>query len=278
MAELPNYQLLDVKVEAATHAAGIAKALELATSTGGHGHFIVLPHVEFLTQANRQPELARLLNSADLCLPNGVALTWAAHYLYAGRPGLARLITTLPAIVLGPKRLNQPLPARFDSSNFTWPLLTEAAKAGLRVWLIGSPKAQSIEQTATHLQQVILGLKIVGTSPGLADESAWTKLVEQLQAARPEIILVGMGFPLQERLMRYLAGHLNGGVMIGEGGSFDYVQFGGRLKRAPLWMRRLGLEWLWRLIREPRRLRRQLAIPHFIWLIYRQGRTQTSQP
>ncbi len=277
MAQPTDYELLGVRVEAASLSSGLARALALARAKDGRAHTIALPYVEFLTTATRQPELTDLLNGTDLCLPNGVGLVWAAHYLYGGRPSSGRLITTLPLIVLAPSRLARPLPARFDSANFTWPLLEAAAKTGLTVWLIGSPKAQSIDMTAVHLEQQIPELKIAGTSPGTDDAAAVTQLTERLRAARPDIILVGMGFPRQERLMHKLAPRLEGGVMIGEGGSFDYAQFGGRIKRAPNWLRRIGLEWLWRLIRQPSRLRRQLAIPRFIWLVYRQGRRQASQ-
>jgi N-acetylglucosaminyldiphosphoundecaprenol N-acetyl-beta-D-mannosaminyltransferase len=78
-----------------------------------------------------------------------------------------------------------------------------------------------------------------------------------------------MGFPLQERIISRLAEHLKHGVLIGEGGTFDYEQFGGTRTKAPAIMQRLGLEWFWRLILEPNRIKRQLAIPRYIWRIWR---------
>lgn len=276
MASLPSYDLLGVDVMAATLEEGRAQTLALVRSSDGHGHYVVLPYVEFLTKAARRPELADLLNAADLCLPNGVALAWAAHYLYGGRPGAWRCFTTLASIVVAPKRLNRPLKARFDSANFTWPILEAAARDGLTVWLIGSPKRQSIEQTAARLQRRLPRLKISGTANGTIDETSLSELAKCLQTARPDIILAGLGFPLQEQVMHHLAANLKHGVMIGEGGSFDYEAFGGRIKRAPVWLRQLGLEWAWRLIREPSRIKRVMAIPNFIWLIYREGRRTAS--
>jgi N-acetylglucosaminyldiphosphoundecaprenol N-acetyl-beta-D-mannosaminyltransferase len=73
---------------------------------------------------------------------------------------------------------------------------------------------------------------------------------------------------LQEHIISRLTPQLDHGVLIGEGGTFDYKQFGGHRRKAPVIMQRLGLEWLWRLILEPRRLRRQWAIPRFIWRIW----------
>lgn len=77
-----------------------------------------------------------------------------------------------------------------------------------------------------------------------------------------------MGFPLQERVCAYLAKHAEHGVFIGEGGTFDYADFGGRRTKAPVLLQRLGLEWFWRLLLEPQRLLRQLAIPRFIYRIW----------
>jgi len=81
-----------------------------------------------------------------------------------------------------------------------------------------------------------------------------------------------LGFPAQERLMAWLAPRLEHGVLVGEGGSFDFRELGGGIRRAPAVVRRIGLEWLWRLLREPWRLRRQLAIPQFILEIHRRAR------
>jgi N-acetylglucosaminyldiphosphoundecaprenol N-acetyl-beta-D-mannosaminyltransferase len=87
-----------------------------------------------------------------------------------------------------------------------------------------------------------------------------------------------MGFPAQERLMSALTARLQRGVFIGEGGSFDYRELGGHAQRAPAWMQRSGLEWFWRLLREPRRWRRQLAIPRFIWAVHRETRSHGVTP
>jgi N-acetylglucosaminyldiphosphoundecaprenol N-acetyl-beta-D-mannosaminyltransferase len=211
-----------------------------------------------------------------LSLPNGVALNWAAEYLYGGRPGIGRLFTTLTQIVTKPASVHHMLPARFDSANFTTALLRDAAANGRTVFLIGTPKRQTIEAAAAYLSRAIPRLQVVGTFTGYLDAAKEQALVEKLKTAKPDLILVGTGFPRQELLMSRLATKLDHGLMIGEGGSFDYEEFGGHIRRAPAWMRHSGLEWLWRLIREPWRIGRQLAIPGFIWQVYLAGR-QTSK-
>jgi N-acetylglucosaminyldiphosphoundecaprenol N-acetyl-beta-D-mannosaminyltransferase len=179
--------------------------------------------------------------------------------------------------VLAPQRLNQLLPARASGINLTQPLLTACADKGIRVFLVGSPKGRDITQTATFLQQKYPGLRIAGTSSGYLDATGKEKLQSELARTKPQIILVGMGFPRQEQLMAKLRPHLGSGVMIGEGGSFDYRALGGSRPKAPRLLQQIGLEWFWRLLLEPWRLRRQLAIPRFIKLVW-QWRSRVPRP
>ena len=90
-----------------------------------------------------------------------------------------------------------------------------------------------------------------------------------MATAKADLVLVGMGFPLQERVCAYLATHSDHGVFVGEGGTFDYERFGGQRAKAPAWIQRVGLEWFWRLLLEPSRVIRQLAVPRFIYRIWR---------
>jgi len=90
----------------------------------------------------------------------------------------------------------------------------------------------------------------------------------RVREAEADLVLVGMGFPLQEHVCARLAARLGHGLLIGEGGTFDYDSFGGRRRKAPSAFSRIGLEWLWRLAQEPWRLKRQLAIPRFIYRIW----------
>ena len=87
-----------------------------------------------------------------------------------------------------------------------------------------------------------------------------------------DILFVALGFPKQELFMAEHVQARLARVMLGEGGTFDYDEMGGRLRRAPAWMRRSGLEWLWRLGVQPSRIGRQMSIPRFMWRIFRQSR------
>ncbi len=243
--------------------------------------YVVKPYVEFFDRAYHDPEIRVLLNHAWLRLPDGVSAQWAAAYL-AGPPKLSRALKLAINIITNPQAINNPLPEKFGGAVFTWRLLEACANHHLTVYLIGSPKSGTIKQTAQSIRKRLPQLAIVGTWPGhwggmegghlrarLQTAPLEAKLLADLQKQRPHIVLVGMGFPLQEELMAKLVPQLSQGVLIGEGGTFDYDSFGGKRAKAPAWIQRSGLEWLWRLLFEPSRWKRQLAIPRFMWTVYR---------
>ena len=268
--------LLGVDVDAISNSEAIAYIID-RSAVHQEACYVIKPYVEFLDRAYHDESVRDLLNHAELSLPDGVALTWAAAYLYAGQRNTWRFWLTAFQIVLAPHELRWPLPDRAAGTNFTWPLLQAASIAGRKVYLIGEPKNSSIGHTVQTLQQAFPHLNLVGCSSGRdPNRPAGDVSNEWLQAiahtvtdSAADIILVGMGFPLHERVCAYLAAHTTHGVYIGEGGTFDYNAFGGQVKKAPPWMQKLGLEWLWRLMLNPHRWRRQLAIPRFMYRIWR---------
>jgi N-acetylglucosaminyldiphosphoundecaprenol N-acetyl-beta-D-mannosaminyltransferase len=272
-----SYQVLGVEVDALTIASAVDQIITKAANPHSKPSYVVKPYVEFLERGIIEPEVLALLNSAEWCLADGVALVWAAHYLYGGRCNLPRLVATLAQIVLMPRRLRREIPANIAGINFTWPLLESARAAGLKVYLIGSPRKGGIAHTAKTIEYRLPGIQVAGYFSGHFDKRLEAKLTSELRSLRPDIILVGMGFPLQEQLMSRLMDSLDHGVMIGEGGTFDYRQFGGDAPRAPRFLQTVGLEWLWRLALQPSRIVRQLAIPAFIFHVYLQGRELRSR-
>lgn len=253
------------------HALSIEEGVEavIALSKQPKASYVAKPYVEFLVRAHEDPHILDLLKKADLVLPDGIALVWASHFLYGGPRTARRFFSTLLSIFLQPNSIKTHIPARFGGINFTWPLLEAAQREKLTLFLIGSPKHQDITSVARVIHAAMPAINLAGTFHGHIDETAEKKLLERLKASKPDLILVGTGFPRQEWLIQRLRPQLSRGVLIGEGGTFDYADFGGKLRKAPRPFQRLGLEWLWRLLLEPSRWRRQLAIPKFIWLIWR---------
>jgi N-acetylglucosaminyldiphosphoundecaprenol N-acetyl-beta-D-mannosaminyltransferase len=277
MPSTKRYNILGVQVDALTNREAIDHIVRRATDTSRPSCYIVKPYVEFFDAVHRGKATAALLNNAELCLADSVAVQWAALYLYGGKHSLPRLISTLAHIMLRNEEMTKVLPERAAGISFTWPMLQVASEKKLKVYFIGHPKNTTIEQTARLTSQKIPGINIVGWFDGYEINSNFEGAEEEIKEKKPDIILVGAGFPRQEQLMVRLTARVAHGVFIGEGGTFDYEQFGGKYRRAPVWMRRSGLEWLWRLILEPSRLPRQLAIPRFVWAIYSQGRRQPAK-
>ena len=238
--------------------------------------YVVKPYVEFLDRSYREFDIQELLNDADLAVADGIALVWAAAYLYAGPRSPWRFVKTLAQIMIAPRELAWPLTGRAAGTNFTWPLLETAARTGRRIALVGTPRSSNIEQTAAAITRRLPNAKMVlshtGTDPEAHDGQQSRRWLNQLALAindsQADIILLGLGFPRQEFAAAYLRGQLKHGVIIGEGGTFDYTSFGGHRAKAPTVMQTTGLEWLWRLMLEPSRLKRHLAIPRFIWRVW----------
>lgn len=267
----PKFDILGVDIDAMTIDQAINYIVERAAVPSSAAFYVVKPYVEFLDLAGRDAKVRKLLNRAELTLPDGVALQLAAKFLYQSRRRVWDLVRLSASIIFKPNAIKQPLPERFSGITMTWPLLEQAAHTNLRVFLVGSPHESSIEQTSDTIRRRLPGLNIVGTFDDRAD-GMFEHLMAAVQAKSPDLILVGTGFPRQEQQMADLVQRLPHGALIGEGGTFDYQSFGGQRRRAPKWLQQLGLEWLWRLIQEPSRARRQLAIPRFIGRVYRAGR------
>lgn len=274
MSKSQNYKktsILGVEIDIATQeqAAGDIVAYASASRPAA---YITKPYVEFLDAAAGDKELQNILNNSLLTLPDSVALQWSALYLSKSKSSLPRLFISLALIIINPKSLSKIIPERFAGADFCWLMLEKAAAYNLSVYLIGSPKGSNIDQTVIAIKKRLPKINIVGTFDGYAVNTEENELVRELRNIKPQLILVGTGFPRQEILMARLSHQLENGLMVGEGGTFDYDSFGGNAKRAPKWMRKIGLEWLWRLVIEPKRIKRQLAIPRFIWKIYRSAK------
>lgn len=203
---------------------------------------IVTVNAEFVVKAQSDREFAEALKSADLATPDSGGVVWAV------------------------RRQGAHLKDRVGGSDLIWHISRQAAELGHRVFLLGAREGVAA-QAAAELRRRYPGLQIVGTysgSPSPDDEALITSLIERSQA---DILFVAFGAPQQDTWIARNLTQTGAAVAMGVGGSFDYVA--GIARRAPLWMQRRGLDWLWRLVRQPWRWRRMLALPRFAWLVWR---------
>jgi N-acetylglucosaminyldiphosphoundecaprenol N-acetyl-beta-D-mannosaminyltransferase len=201
---------------------------------------------EFLMAARRDREFFDVLNRADLVVPDGVGLLIAAWWLGAR------------------------LPERVAGSDLIYRIAERAARRGWRLFFLGAAEGVAAK-AAERLRSLYPGLEVVGTlagSPKVEDEDA---IVAHVRAAQPDILLVAYGAPRQDKWIARNKERLSVPVSIGVGGAFDFVA--GEARRAPVWMQRLGLEWLHRLWRQPWRVRRIFnAVVLFPLAVLRRGR------
>ncbi len=270
----PKIDILGVEVDLATIDQAARHVSSLPAKTAG-ALYIVKPYVEFFDSTLEQPGFRQQLNHAYMCLPDGVALKWAAHFQQHTKHRFWDIITTGPASIFKPAIIQSVIKEQFGGSVFTWRLLEQCARKNVSVFLVGSPKKTSIGTTAKFIASKLPNLRIVGTQTGRDPGSGvfsnrlQSELLTTLKELRPDIVFIGLNFQTYVPLIAALSRQLDHGVLIGEGGTFDYNVFGGSKPKAPRIVRRAGLEWLWRLILEPSRIKRQLAVPRFTWRVYR---------
>jgi N-acetylglucosaminyldiphosphoundecaprenol N-acetyl-beta-D-mannosaminyltransferase len=267
MDERDTVDVLGLRFDRLTRTQAAEAVVRLAKS--GDKHYIVKPYSEFIPRAHSDARICEMLKGASLCLADGVGVLWAANYLSlrGGRlQALGQLPLTLAALTLNPRALRRPLPGAMHGVDFTWEMLSAIERAGLSVYLLGGTAAEVRGATASIAER-LPGLRIAGTHQGHLSGGENANVVREVNAVTPDVLLVAMGFPRQERWITENLPALAIKVAVAEGGSFSFMS--GTVFRAPTWMRRAGLEWLYRLLRQPWRLRRQLALPVFVWLVVR---------
>jgi N-acetylglucosaminyldiphosphoundecaprenol N-acetyl-beta-D-mannosaminyltransferase len=195
---------------------------------------VCTPDTTALLRAQRDPRLRAVYERADLVTPDGMGIVWAGRLLGA------------------------PVPERVSGIDLVEKFFA-SRRAPLRVFLLGAAPGVA-EQAARKLTERYPALQIVGTHHGYFGESE--HVLDIIHRAQPDVVLVGLGVPRQELWMLENRSKLGASVLIGVGGSFDV--WAGRLTRAPLRWQRLGLEWFYRVLQEPRRLVRVSAIPLFV--------------
>lgn len=198
--------------------------------------------------------------AAYVCTPNP-EIVWNAGEdatLKAALAGAKLVLADGVGITLGAKLLKTPLKARIPGIDFATNLIAHLAENGQSVFLYGA-KPGIAEQAAENLKQTHQGLMIAGVVDGYGDKN---EVIAAINAAAPDFLMVCLGSPKQELWMQENAGSLNVGLMAGLGGALDV--FSGTVKRAPKIWQKLGLEWFYRLCKEPRRIGRMMKLPLFL--------------
>lgn len=203
----------------------------------GSPHQVITLNAEILYRATQEVALMNIINQADLVTPDGAGILWAA------------------------KTLGQPMAERVTGIDLLQNIAQYAPEASWRLFLYGGAPGVAAK-AADCLTAKHPGIQIVGTNHGYIPPEEQGLLLEDIKKAKPHILLVALGAPRQEYWIKENLNFLGVPVAIGVGGSLDVIA--GNAKRAPHWMQKAQLEWLYRLAKEPWRFKRMLALPKFM--------------
>jgi N-acetylglucosaminyldiphosphoundecaprenol N-acetyl-beta-D-mannosaminyltransferase len=240
---LSPLKILGSRIDAVSFPEAVSRVRDLLPEPGTHQ--VITGNTLMLLDAQHDAELHAILEHAALVVPESSGIYWASRWL--GRP----LTQFVPGI------------------DFMLALCGLAADTRKSIYLLGA-KPGVAERAAEELRRRFPKLRIAGADHGYFKPMETGSVVERIRAAAPTFLFVGMSVPGQEK---WIASHLralDARIVMGVGGSFDVLS--GHLRRAPSWMRRLGIEWLYRLLQEPWRWRRIARLPIFAVKVLRSPR------
>lgn len=241
---MDKVNILGVKISKHTISSASNMILE-AVKEGRRGVCVYTPNSEIIMMAYRDTEFAEVLNNADALLADGIGVVYAS------------------------KILKNPITERAAGYDTACAALGKLADIGAGVYLFGS-KPGVAELAGEEMQRRYPGIRIVGCADGYFDDEKEKQIINDINDKKPDFLFVCLGAPKQEKWLSQNKDKLDFGVAMGLGGSLDV--FAGTVKRAPEFYQKHGIEWLYRLIKQPTRFMRMLDLPRFGFTVLLKGR------
>jgi len=237
---VPNkVDILGVNVDAMTMSESVA---QIETYMAGEEPMMIATaNAEMIMRATQDEELRDILNRAAIVTADGAGTVWAARHL------------------------GYEMPERVAGYDLAQQLMKNSVRQGQRIYFFGSAPGVA-EKAKAKAEQLYPGIQIVGTRDGYFTEADEPAIIEDIKAKRPHLLLVALGVPKQEKWLAKHQAELGVPVAIGVGGTLDVMA--GVMKRAPLWMQKAKLEWLFRGMLQPKRAGRLLALPKFVLKVH----------
>lgn len=198
---------------------------------------VVAPNVEFIMEAQKDEEFFNILKTASLATPDSIG------------------------VIIGGKIQKTPFKERIPGQTYLRKVFEVGEKEGWTFYLLGG-EGDVPKKAKEHLESLYPKAKIVGYHEGFFTEDSEEKVIEEINKLKPNVLFVAMGAPIQEKWIYKNKDRLKVDIAAGQGGTFDYEA--GNIKRAPVWMQKCGIEWLWRLIKEPKRITRMVVLPIYL--------------
>lgn len=238
---IERVKILGVNVDAVTMAQAVERVADLIAEK--KSSLVATANAEMLLRATHDAELKSILNAAKLVVPDGAGTVWAARHL------------------------GKQMPERVAGADLVLELMKISVQRAWKIFLFGAAPGIA-DKAKSKAEKLFPGIKIVGTRNGYFTAADEPEIIAQIKNSRPEILLAALGVPKQEKWLAAHKDELNVPVSIGVGGTFDVMA--GVVKRAPLWMQRAKLEWLFRAMLQPSRAGRLVALPKFVWKVHQQ--------
>jgi N-acetylglucosaminyldiphosphoundecaprenol N-acetyl-beta-D-mannosaminyltransferase len=262
--EAMKVNILDIKIDKITFQEVLNKIEFFLESE--NSHYIVTVNPEMVISAQKDEKFKNILNKADISVPDGIGVLWASKFLsnkHCYTVTLLKLFISGLSLIFYPKYCRQILPERISGVDLIYKICQKFQNSDYSIFFLGAENGVA-EKTAQKLKEKFPNLKIAKAESGIKKNS---KLIENINQVKPDILFIALGAPKQEK---WIAENLEKipsvKLAIGVGGAFDFIS--GKIKRAPKFMRRLGLEWLWRFIFQPWRAKRIFtATVIFVWKV-----------
>lgn len=201
---------------------------------------VFAPNVEFIMEAQKDKEFFDLLKESSLSTPDSIG------------------------VIIGAKLQKKSFKERIPGQSYFRKIIELSNEKRYSIYLLGG-KPGIPEKAKQNLEKLFPNVNIVGIHNGYFSESEEKEIIKEINALQPNVLFVALGAPRQEKWIKEHKNELKVDVATGQGGTFDYEA--GKIKRAPLWVQKIGMEWFWRLCREPSRIKRQLVLPVYLFKV-----------
>lgn len=265
-------KLIGIDIDNLTYDGVLEKIDNIITS--GKQSYIVTVNPEIVVNAIKDKNFLNVINVATVKTADGIGIIWASDYLakpiYKGKMrNITQLIVSLLSIIFFPRFKGRVITNRITGTDLLPKIAETAQNKAWRIFLLGASEGIA-ETVIKKFTKIYPKAQFVGFYSGTPDEREEKRIKEYINPLKPDILFVAYGSPKQENwINRNLSGLPTVKVAIGVGGAFDFHS--GKIKRAPKFMRKIGLEWFWRLLLEPKRIKRIWnATAVFVRLIYKE--------
>ena len=230
-------KILGVEIDNVNTEEAVLRTKKLIETSQKSCKLIVAPNTEFIMKAQEDEEFFNVLKTAELATPDSVG------------------------VMLGGKLQKRKFKARIPGQMYFRSVLEYGAQNSWSFYLLGG-RGDIPKLAKENVEKLFPGVNIVGYHEGYFETDSEEKVIEEINTLQPNVLFVAMGAPIQEKWIYKNKDRLKVDVATGQGGTFDYEA--GNIKRAPRFIQKLGIEWLWRLILQPSRIKRMMVLPKYV--------------